>query len=103
MSGEGHSHVERGGWLDLKEKARKIRSEMGQQLRRMWWQEMPLRPDPLDQNPGGTLGEVAALSKPRLVHRRNEKLRPHWTCSPTGAGLGGVTEVGEAGLGSEDT
>lgn len=34
MSGEGHRHIERGRWLDLEEKARKIkRDEILQQLR----------------------------------------------------------------------
>lgn len=36
MSGEGHRHIERGRWLDLEEKARKIKwDEVLQQLRIM--------------------------------------------------------------------
>lgn len=40
MFREGHGHIERGGRLDLKEKARKIRrGETGQPPRRVWWRE----------------------------------------------------------------
>lgn len=70
----------------------------------MWWREVPPHPSRCwwwgqDPYPHVTLGEAAPVSGPQFVHLRNEKFKPHWSCSHGG---GRVTEVREAGLGSED-